>query len=117
MFVQTLEIFHYSIRWRRLAIYDMTGFTTLTWHKEQPSGIFRPIRLTSPEDIAKQLDDLDLYSQAGKHDGSAAVHTLSLFSYDIHRIIAPFIKPIVNMVTTLEIHPTARPPYSTNVSL
>lgn len=111
-----LQVFHYSIRWHRLAKTDWTGFTSLTRNKGQSSGTFHPIHLSSPEEVVKQLDNMNLGDHAGIRDGST-VRTLSLFSTDLHRTIAPLIQPIVNMVTTLEIHPTARPPYSADVSL
>ncbi|KAF9092451.1 hypothetical protein BGX29_010445 [Mortierella sp. GBA35] len=111
-------VFHFSIRWHRLAKDDWTGFTSVTKQGRggQTSGTFHPIRLTSPQDIVNQLANLNLDNYSDD-DEMSVYHTVSLFSYDLHLIIGPYLQPIVNVVTTLEIQPTARPSYSIDVTL
>ncbi|KAF9097801.1 hypothetical protein BGX23_007897 [Mortierella sp. AD031] len=113
-----LQVFHFSIRWHRLAKDDWTGFTSVTKQGRggQTSGTFHPIRLTSPQDIVNQLADLN-FDNYSDDDGMSVYHTVSHFSYDLHLIIGPYLQPIVNVVTTLEIQPTARPSYSIDVTL
>ncbi|KAG0381070.1 hypothetical protein BGX24_012204 [Mortierella sp. AD032] len=112
-----LQIFHYSIRVHRLAKDDVIGFTSLKNHEGQCSGTLHRIRLTSLEDVVNQLNDLDLGNNHVSENGTTTTHTLSLYSYYMHRAIAPSLQPIVNMVTTLEILPLSRPPHSLNVSV
>ncbi|KAG0278296.1 hypothetical protein BGZ95_004294 [Linnemannia exigua] len=112
-----LQIFHYSTRWHRLAKDDVIGFTSLTRHQGQYSGILHRIHLTSPDDVVGQLGDLTLCNNHVGEQNATTTHTLSLYSYCMHRAIAPSLQPIVNMVTTLEILPTSRPPHSLDVSV
>ncbi|KAF9912264.1 hypothetical protein EC991_000155 [Linnemannia zychae] len=105
-----LQVFHYSLRWQRLSTNDVVGLTSVTKQGVQCSGTLHRIHLTSPNDVVDQLRDLNLDKNHADRQDRLTTHTLSLYHYHVQPIIAPCLRPIINVVTTLEIHPMHHPP-------